>query len=225
MQNQNQWPQWFDYNDLPLSKAAAILTEFSAIHVPECLWVPGNFKHIAFKDPFVCGILDILEALRVVIDTINANPDDESLAELGKRISWCLGPLDKPIAITLIGHYRYNGIIEPDAWLREVHRVELSQADVAEIVHDYSKVRGLESMVNLKQMRHLSFSDILAFAPSMQRYTLNHIINAVNAARNDAGMVKLGRRLKRRLGMLTASISLSLQGYKTEIHPDICMKR
>lgn len=225
-QNQyTQWPQWYDFDDLSLNDAAAFLNQFSAIYEPECIRVPNNFAYIAFKDPLSSDMFDICEALRFVIDTINANPVNERLAELGKRLRGYLGPLNKPIALTLVGSARHNYIIEPKAWLHEVNRIELSQADVADVVHAYGKVRSLKSMCSLTQMRHLSVNDIMTFAPAVQEYALTYIINAVNAARDDETMRKLGRRLARRLGNLFAPISLSLQGYKTVIQPQVLLAR
>jgi hypothetical protein len=219
MHNPNQWPQWYDFNDLSLNDAAAFLNQFSAIHEPECIRVPGNFKYIAFKDPFSCGMFDICEALRFVIDTINANPDDGRLAALGKRLRGYLGPLKKRIALTLVGNARHNYVIEPTAWLHEVNRIEMAQAEVDAIVNAYGKARSLESMCSLTQMRHLTVNDIMTFAPAMQKYALTYIINAVNDTRGDSAMRKLAQRLKRKLGNLYAPIPLSLQGYKTLIQP------
>jgi hypothetical protein len=223
MTKYNQWPQWYDFDDLSLNDAAALLNQFSAVHEPECLRMPGNFKYVAFKDPFSCGMFDICEALRFVIDTINANPDDERLAKLGKRLRGYLGPLNKRIALTLVGRARHSYIIVPEVWLHEVNRIELSQTEVGAIVNAYGQLRGLESVCGLTQIRHLFTDDIMTFAPAVQEHALTHIINAVNAARDGSAVRKLAQGLKRKLGNLYAPIPLSLQGYKTVIQPQGCV--
>lgn len=122
MQQSKRWPLKADYRNLKRADAITLVYAYADTCGLENLRKHGNFRTIGngCLDPVGFGRHDLYCALQVLVDEVNAAPGDEHLGQLGARLSRCLGPLDKPIAITLLGRgtARDSFVIEPHAWFK-----------------------------------------------------------------------------------------------------------
>lgn len=105
MKQSKRWPLKANYRKLTRADGIALVNTFASIRGLESLRKHWNFRTLqdAFLEPAGFCRHGLWCALQVVVDEVNAAPDDELLAKLAVLISKRLGPLDKPIAITLLG--------------------------------------------------------------------------------------------------------------------------
>ena len=102
-----------EFRHLSRATVVALINAFGKIRSLECLRETGNFRHCAWIDPIRFDEVDQYVALRYVIDAVNAAASDESMVELGKRLTHHLGVLEAPIAV---GLGRYGFVIQPHVW-------------------------------------------------------------------------------------------------------------
>jgi hypothetical protein len=109
------------YCKVPRQQAEALLNGFIDICGADSFRANSNFKFLSTIEPAHFDMFDLYMALRFAINAIHDAQDDERMVEVGGRFAACLGPLDEPIAITLIGRRRHDYVIEPQAWVNALH--------------------------------------------------------------------------------------------------------
>lgn len=105
-----RWPVKSDYVSLHAAVVKSLIDEFAAIHGLECMRSIGNFRHVTVMRTSTMDPVDKREALRFIIDTVNASTGDRRTQELGARLQVYFGPLDRSIAVLLD---RWPFVIQP----------------------------------------------------------------------------------------------------------------
>lgn len=121
MTKSKRWPLKADFHKLSFSDGIEMVNTYASIRSLENLRKHWNFRnlHSVDLDPATFCRHALWCALQVVVDEVNAASDDEQMCKLAAQLSKRLGPLNKPIAITLLGRGNaYDSyVIEPQAWL------------------------------------------------------------------------------------------------------------
>ena len=104
LESQSRWPLKADFLDVPRKKALAFIEKFDIAFGLECLRERGNFRHMSFIEPNFFDPLDLHQALEIIIDTVNAQYEENGEARVLKnRLERYFGPLTGCIAVRLHG--------------------------------------------------------------------------------------------------------------------------
>ncbi len=120
MTHRKRWPLKADYRKLTLADGIKLVNGYIAIRGLECLRKHWEFRHsediLLYPEGFCRHSLWC--ALQVVVDEVNAALDDDRMAKLADQLVKHLGPLDKPIAVTVLGSgtARDSYPIYPQIW-------------------------------------------------------------------------------------------------------------
>lgn len=120
MTKSKSWPLKADYRKLTLADGIKLVNVYISIRGLESLrkhWEFRNSDDILLYPEGYCRH-SLWCALQVVVDEVNAVSDDDRMAKLADQLSKHLGPLDKPIAVTLLGRgtARDSYTIYPQIW-------------------------------------------------------------------------------------------------------------
>ena len=107
-----RWPLKRDYLDVPRADAVSLINEYGVLFGLDSLRGCSNFRHWAIVRPENFDPQDLHKALEIVIDTVNAEVQEEKVAALSRRLADCFGPLNGRMAVLLRG---YGFVITPKA--------------------------------------------------------------------------------------------------------------
>lgn len=104
LESPRSWPLKADHLDLPRKKALAFIEKFNIGFGLECLRERGNFRHMSFIEPNLFDPVDLHQALEIIIDTVNAQFEENREARaLKNHLERFFGPLTGCIAVRLDG--------------------------------------------------------------------------------------------------------------------------